>query len=199
MSIEIKVSGMQDITTALQAIAKRLRISVSALVEAGGVTNGSLTSVGTGRSHNKDMAINPLLRVLGPAGFELVGRGRDPHGLIVKVDGGIDILVRGADGGRLEVIIETMADIPVLLNTMAAANNLTMTGLVRLTGANSTSLVGIAKGTGGSDLRLLNLVRLAEKAQFELVIRARHATRREARLALTSQRYAEPRSAVPAG
>lgn len=182
---EIRITGMADVGTALRAMARRLGISISALVDAGGTFNGSLIAVGTGNSRHKDTSIRPILRVLKPAGWELVGRVADPDGLLIKVDRGVPILVRGADGGRLEVSIETMGDVSTLLNTMAAANGITMTSLVARSGSSSSSLVSVATGrTVQADLRLSNLVRITETAQFELVIRPIHATLREARIAL---------------
>jgi hypothetical protein len=191
MSLELPISDMADVTVALQTIARRLRLSVTALIEAGGVSNGSLGSIATGRSRQKDLALLPLLRVLHPAGYELVGRVADPNGLLVTVERGAQFLVLGPDGGRLEVVVADLEGVGVLFNTMAAANHLSVTGLVKMTGVNSTSLVGVAKGTGDNgDVRLINMIRLVEMARFELLIRPVHQTRREARIALTSARRA---------
>jgi hypothetical protein len=182
---EIIVRGVPDVTTAIRAMAKAKRMSITALVETGGVANGSLTSIGTGSTTKTDMALGPLLRVLRAVGWEMVGRSVDPTGVMIQVDRGLPIRVVGADGGRLLVPIVTMDDVPILLNTMAAANGLTMSGLVTLTGMNSTSLVGMARGTGANkDLRLTNLVRLVGKARFELVVRPQHQSMRDARIAV---------------
>lgn len=185
MSQELLITDLASVARLLRLVAKKRGISISALVDAGGVTNGSLTSIATGNTRQKDMTIGPLLRVLRPVGYETVGRTIDPRGILLKAEGAAEMLVLGPDGGRLEVLVEDMDDVSVLLNTMAAANGRTMTGLARLTGVTSTSLVQIARKTGpNTDLRLGNLTRLMKVAGFELIARPQHRTRREARLAL---------------
>jgi hypothetical protein len=190
MSIKpVRITGVEDVGAAMRAIAKKMNISVSALVDAGGTQNGSLISIATGRNPNRDMAIGPLLRVLKAVGYELVGRTIDEHGLVVKQEGAAEIRVTGADGGRLEVAMDTLADVPILLNTMAFANGLSMTGLVKLAGISSSSLVSMAKQSGpAGDLRLNNVLAVAATARFELIIRPVHRSAREARVALASAR-----------
>src|SRR4051812_43923883 len=118
MSDEVRIQGMPDVSTALQLIAKRLKMSVTMLVNAGGVDNGSLTSIGTGQIRTKDMSVGPLLRVLRAVSWEMAGRSKSPQGIILRPEGGIDMLICGADGGRLDIPINSVEDIRPLLITM---------------------------------------------------------------------------------
>jgi hypothetical protein len=190
MTRALSIGGMADVTHALQVMAKRLGLSITALVDTGGVTNGSLIGIGTGTATNKDMSIGPLLRVLNAVDYELVGRARSTTGLVVEPVGGLPMRVFGPDGGRLEAGVDSLKDLPLLLNTMAAANWLTITALVKASGLRGGSLVAIARGTAGPepDARLSGLVMVAQQAQFELLIRPIHRSMREARIALAPGR-----------
>ncbi len=191
MSAEWRIERMADVGVALQGMARRIGISMTALVEAGGVINGTLVAIGTGTSRNKDMSVGPLLRVLAATSYELVARSIDPDGLRIKPEGSVELLVRAADGGRIEVTVDNLDDVRLLLNTMAAANWMSVSGMVRQAGSTGTSLVGLARGTNldsKGDLRLSNLLRVTAVARFELVVRPTHASRREARIALAAAR-----------
>lgn len=187
---EVVVAGIPDVTKALQLMAKQLRLSITALTTtATGGDNGTLTSIGTGQVRTKDMAVGPLLRVLQRVDWELAGRVKDSRGILIHPEGSVDLLVTAADGGRIEVSVVTLEDMPRLLNTMAAANGVTITALNKMAKLGGGSLIGIAKGTAtGADLRLSGLAKMAEAAAFELVVRPQHDTRRAARAALASAR-----------
>lgn len=108
---------------------------------------------------------------------------------MIRPEGGIEMLVCGADGGRLDVSVGGLDDVPLLLNTMAAANGMTMTGLNKAAKLGGGSLIGVARGTTpNANVRLSGLVQIAHAARFELLIRPVHATRREARTALAAAR-----------
>lgn len=190
MSLEIIVNGLPDITTVLQTMSRRKKLSITAMVDAGGVPNGSLTSIGTGKSKASDMAIGPLLRVLGTYGYELVARSSDPDGVLIKPEGAVEMRVTGVDGGRLEVAIDSLVEAPIMLNTLAGAKQMTISGLSKAAGLGGGSLIAVARGTAGDspDLRLGGLLKLVKYAGFELLVRPVHATRREARAALAAAR-----------
>lgn len=189
MSVEVIIAGMADVTTALQTMAKRTKLSMTALVNAGGTENGSLVSIGTGRSRTADMSLGPLFRVTQAINWELVGRTKDPRGIRMVPEGGVELLITGGDGGHLEVAMNGLPDIPRLLNTMAAANGLTITGLNKVAKLGGGSLVGVAKGTApNQDIRLSGLVKIADAAHFELLVRPVHQTLRAARMAMATAR-----------
>lgn len=189
MSVEVVIGGMADVTTAIQVMAKRTKLSITGLIETGGVVNGSLTSIGTGNSRSKDMSIGPLFRVLQAINWEMAGRTKDPQGLLVTPEGGVQMRVTGPDGGRLEVAMNGLLDIPLLLNTMAAANGLTVTGLNKLAKLGGGTLIGVAKGTApNQDVRLSGLVQITEASRFELLVRPIHQTLREARMVMAANR-----------
>lgn len=186
---EVLIGGMEDVTTALQTMAKKTRLSMTALVSAGGVENGSLVSIGTGKGRTKDLSLGPLFRVMQAINWELVGRTQDPRGIVITPEGGVDLLITAGDGGRLEVPMFGLQDVPLLLNTMAAANGLTISGLNNAAGLGGGSLVGVARGTApNQDIRLNGLVKITAAAKFELLVRPVHATLREARMALAAAR-----------
>lgn len=188
-STEIRIQSLADVSAALKAIAKRLNLSITALVATGGVETGTLIGIGTGTGKTKDMSIGPLLRVLNKVNWEMAGRTQDPRGIVIHPEGGIEMLICGADGGRLDISVGSLDDLPPLLNTMAAANGLTMTGLNKVAKLGGGSLVGIARGTSpNADIRLSGLVQITYAAKFELLIRPVHATRRDARTALAAAR-----------
>jgi hypothetical protein len=187
MSDEVRIQGIPDVSQALQIIARRLKMSASALAKTGGVDNGSLTGIATGTARIKDMGMTPLLRVLQAVKWEMAGRTEDPRGLVVHPEGALGMRICAADGGRLDVPFVSVKDLPLLLNTMAAANGLTVTALNKAAGVAGGSLIAIAKGTGpNADVRLANLVKVARAAKFELIIRPVHTTRRSARIALAA-------------
>jgi hypothetical protein len=186
---EVQIRGLADVGTALQLMAKRLRMSVTALVATGGTENGTLVGIGTGATKAKDMAVGPLFRVLQAVNWEMAGRTQDPHGIVIRPEGALEMLVCGADGGRLDVSVGSLDELPRLLNTMAAANGLTITALNKAAKLGGGSLIGMAKGTTPqADIRLNGLVQMTYAAQFELLIRPVHATRRAARSALAATR-----------
>lgn len=189
MTNEVVIGGIPDVTAALQLIAKRTRLSMTALINTGGVENGSLTSIGTGSVRAKDMALGPLFRVLRAVNWELAGRSKDPRGVIIKPEGGTELLVCGADGGRPDISVAGLQDLPILLNTVAAANGMTVTGVNRIAQLTGGSLVGIARRTSpNNDVRINGLIRFVEAAQFELLIRPVHETMRQARMAFATAR-----------
>lgn len=188
-SNEVIISQLADVTKALRLMSGKLKMSITALVVAGGA-NSSLTGVGTGTTTAKDLTVGPLLRVLKAVDWELAGRTKDPRGILFQPPGSEQLLVTGADGGRLDISMVTLEDVPLLLNTMAGANGMTVTALNNKAKIGGGSLIGIAKGTTPhADLRLSGLVAMAEAATFELVIRPQFAGRREARAALSASRH----------
>lgn len=192
VTLILPIAGMADVTHALQVIAKRLRLSITALVDTGGVTNSSLIGIGTGSSHTKDMSVGPLLRVLSAVNYELVVRARDARGVLIKPEGSLELRVLGPDGGPIEIAADSVKDFPLMLNTMAAANGLTISGLVKASGLGGGSLVAVARRTAGwdePDVRLNSLVKVVHQAQFELLIRPLHRSMREARIARAATQH----------
>jgi hypothetical protein len=186
-SNEILIGGISDVTSALRVIAQQLKMSMTGLVNAGGTENGSLVGIGTGTAKISDMNIGPLLRVLQVVDWEMAGRTRDPQGLMLHSKGAIDLMVTGMDGGRIEVPVGRLEDVPLLLNTVAVANHMTVTGVNKAAGIGGGSLIGIARGTSDQiDLRLGNLVAYVQAGQFELLVRPVHANRRAARVAFAA-------------
>lgn len=180
--LEVRIAEMADVGTAMRLMAGRLKLSLTKMVEAGGVQNGSLIGIGTGSRKTKDMSLVPLLRLLRAVNWEMAGRVRDPRGIVIYPEGAVELLITAPDGARIEVPIGALSDVAVLLNTMAAANALTVTGLNKKAKLGGASLVALAKNSGPyDDIRLRGLLQIVEAAQFELLIRPRHATRREAR------------------
>lgn len=176
---EILISDMASLGAALREVAKKTGLSPSALVG----NNGSLVSVATGARAPQDVAIGPILRVLSRASWELVLRPTSGHGLAVTREGALPLMIVGANGEPIEVPIGKMADLPQALMTMAAANDKTVSRMIKDAGSNSTSLVGVATGNGTSkDVRLLPFLRVAGCAEFRMYARPTHRTKRDARL-----------------
>lgn len=182
---EYPLGTVEDAAAMLQWLAKRKKLSLTALVGASGTKHGGLVSFATGTRPAGDLNLSPLLRVVASVGYEVVARPKKGIGIVINREGAEPLMVVGIDGGRIDIPMATMSDVARLLNTMAAANDLTITGLVVRTGINSTSLVSFAKGTGpNTDIRVNNLLRLVDVAGFRIVVRAEHKTMREARMIL---------------
>lgn len=188
MNSHFKVSEVESIGGMLSWMAKRLRLSINALIKLGGSHNSSLMGMATGSRVRGDLGLVPILRVLSAVNYELVAipKGGQP-GLLLRRDGAEDLMVVGLGGNRIELTMQTFKDVPVLLNTLASATNMTVTGLVRASNVNSLGLVGLANGTSDhKDVRLRNLLAVIDAAGFEVCCRPVHATRREARTALAA-------------
>lgn len=169
----------------LQWLAKRKKLSLTALIGASGTKHGGLVSFATGTRPTNDLNFSPLMRVITSVGYEFAAMPKKGAGIVITREGAEPLMVMGVDGGRIDIAMGKMSDVAVLLNTMAAANDMTVTGLVVRTGINSTSLVGFAKGTGpNADIRVNNVLRLVDVAGFRVVVRPEHRTMREARMAL---------------
>lgn len=182
---EYRVVTIVDAGGMLTWLAKRKKLSVTALVGAGGAKHSGLVSFATGSRPAGDLNLSPLMRVVTSVGYEFAGMPKEGTGIVITREGAEPLLVVGIDGGRIDISMTEMSDVARLMNTMAAANDLTLTGLVARTGISSTSLVGFARGTGpNQDIRINNLLRLVEVAGFRLVVRPVHRTMREARMAL---------------
>lgn len=176
---------VEDAAGMLQWLAKRKKLSLNALVSASGTKHTGLVSYATGSRPAGDLNLSPLLRVVTAMGYEFAAVPKEGAGIVITREGAEPLRVVAIDGGRIDITVAKMSDVAVLLNTMAAANDATITGLVVRTGINSTSLVGFAKGTGpNADIRLNNLLRICDVAGFRVVVRPEHKTMREARMAL---------------
>jgi hypothetical protein len=184
---EFPLAKVADIGDMLQWMARRMKVSLSALVDAGGTRNGSLISFSTGSKRSNDLNVGPVLRVLKAVGYELVLRpkgGRD--GVVLQAPGALPLYVVGGDTGPLEIQISELGDFAVAINTMATAKGVAVTGLMKLAGIYSTSLVSLASGRSpDKDIRFANLFKLIDGGGFEMIGRPVHATARAARMALT--------------
>lgn len=182
---EYPLSSTEDARGMLQWLAKRRKLSLNALITASGTRHTGLVSFATGSRPTGDLSLGPLLRVVTSVGYEFAAVPKEGTGIVITREGAEPLLVVGADGGRIDVSIAKLSDVSVLLNTMAAANDATITGLVVRTGINSTSLVSFAKKSGpNTDIRVNNLLRLAAVAGFRILVRPEHKTMRQARMAL---------------
>lgn len=182
---EYPLTTAEDAAGMLQWLAKRKKLSLNALVGASGTKHAGLVSFATGSRPAGDLNLNPLLRVVSSVGYEFAAMPKQGTGIVIAREGAEPLMVVGIDGGRIDIAMGKMSDVARLLNTMAAANDLTVTGLVVRTGINSTSLVSFAKGSGpNADIRVNNLLRLVAAAGFRFVTRPVHKTLREARMAL---------------
>lgn len=188
MSNEFPIRAMDDLGEMLLWMAKRLKISITALSGAGGVHNSSLSGFATGSKRSGDLNAAPLLRVLEVSSYELVTRPKKgDRGVMIKRENSHPLLVVGLDGGPIEITWNRPEEIPLLLNTLAMARDLTVTGLVKQSGINSTSLVSLAMGNSANkDVRMRGLLRVIDTADFTTICRPIHATRREARMAMAA-------------
>jgi hypothetical protein len=187
---QFQIKDVPDVGPMLFWMAKKLRLSLSALTSSGGTASSSLNSFATGSKTQTDLNLRPLLRILKAVNYELVASPKGKaQGLLLRRDGAEDLLVVGSDGGRLEIVLDVMEGLPAFLNTMAAATGQTVTAMVRAANCNSLTLVGIATGRGThSDVRIRALLKTIDIAGFDMHCRPVHATRRAARAALADAR-----------
>lgn len=184
MKSEYPIEDLNDIGDMLAWLAKRLKISIYALSSLSGSVNSSLQGFASGSKRSGDLNAGPLFRVLTEAGYELVSSPLEDKGIVLSRPGADDLMVVGLDGGRIEITWDSVADIGKLLNTMAMARGVTVTGLIKESGINSTSLVSLAMGNStNKDVRLNGVLRVVKIAGFATRCRPVHATRAEARRA----------------
>lgn len=190
MTGEFPVTSVDSVGDALTWLAKRLRLSLHKMCSYSGTNSSSLIGHATGTRRSTDLNLGPLLRLLSAVGYEMVAKpANDQAGLVLRRIGARDLMVVGADGGPLQITMAGLDDLPALLNTLATARDMTISGLVRSAGLTSLGLVGIAHGTSdNADVRIRNLLTVIEAAGCVLFIRPVHDNRRAARLALATAR-----------
>jgi len=182
---EFPLSSVEDAAQMLHWLAKRRKLSLTALVGAAGTKHGGLVTFATGSRRSDNLNLAPLIRVVTAVGYEFAASPAKGAGIVMTREGAEPLMVVGADGGRIDISVVSMADAAKLMHTMAAANDLTLTGLVTRAGINSTSLVGFARGNSpNQDIRINNLLQMIDAAGFRFVVRPVHKTMREARMAL---------------
>lgn len=182
---EYRVEQVADLQPVLREMARRLKMSLTALVNGRGGSNGVLIGLGTGNKVPGGMALGPALRVFRAAGWKMVVKPADGQAwATVARPGALPLRVTAADGGPLEIEIRELSDLPVMFNTLALATDRTISGLCRHAGLNATALVGFATGSSEhKDVRLTSVTRLVAGAGFALFAEPEHATKRDARRA----------------
>lgn len=188
MSNEFLIGSIPDVGKMLTWLAKRLRLSLNKLTELGGGTSSSLIGLATGTRKPGDLNLGPVLRVLQAVEYELAVRPKKGEkGVLLRRPGAQDLMILGLDGGQLELALDSLDEVPGLLNTLAMANDASVSGLSRRAGLPSLGLVGVANGTSDNkDVRLRNLFSYIDAAGFQVSVRPVHATRRAARMALAA-------------
>lgn len=175
----VEIKDVASVGPLVQRMAKYCDLSMTALV---GPT-GSLLGLATGSRVPGDLSLSTLLRVVQRARWEFVIKPSRDQDIILARSGCRPLLLRSLDGGPIEIQIREMVDFPTALLTVAMANDMSITGLVRGSGASSGTLVAFA--TGGDpdrNLRLTSLLRVVQHGKFTLYARPQFSNLRKARL-----------------
>jgi hypothetical protein len=184
---EYPIAKVEDVAGMLMWLVRRLRApSLTAVVGAGGTSNSSLISFATGAKRTDDLNVVPVLRVLKAAGYTFEARPvKGALGVVLQAPGSDPMMVVGPDGGQLAFAFDDLPSTARVINSMAAANHMTPTGMQRRSSnSTGTSLVSLASGRSpDKDIRLKNLLRYVASAGFEIHVRPAHRSARAARMA----------------
>lgn len=178
-------TSLDDIGPMLNWLAKRRNLTLNGLVvHAGGATHSGLVSFATGARPVTDLLLGPLLKVVTAVGYEVGVRPRSGAGIKLVREGAEPLLVMGADGGPIDLSITTLDDVRVVINTIAVAKGMAVSGLIKST-VNASSLVSFATGRNPrAEIQAKNVLALMEQAGFRASVRPVHPSAREARILL---------------
>jgi hypothetical protein len=182
---EFVITSIEDARHMLHWLTKRRRISLSGLVKTAGMRSNSLVlfanldeSIRT-RTHDTNLGL--ILQAVGGNDHRVIVRPAGGAHLKVRIAGAVPLEIRGADGGLLEIALDSVADTRALGRTMEVVNNCSLSAICSKAGV-SLSFVSFVSGfTEQNDLRLRPFLEVLLAAGFELVVQPRFANAREAR------------------
>lgn len=185
--IEHVIRSVDDVRQMLHWLARRRRVTITPLVRSAGL--GSLALVTFARldpedeRRGSDANLGPVLKLLAAHEHRLLARPLGGKHLVRAEPGAVEIQLRAADGGFLEVPIDKIDDVRTLGHTLKSATGLSLTALCTKAGIS----LGLASFTNGAvtpnDLQIRPVLAFAMAGGFELVVQPCFANKREARLA----------------
>jgi hypothetical protein len=178
---------IDDARRMIHWVARRQRLSVSALVDTTAGISDSLVSFSNldegARGRTKDVNLGLLLQLLAAHEHRLVSRPVGGQHPMLRGPDMVPLRITGADGELLKIQIEKLGDVAVLANTLAAINNMTVTALSKKAGISQTITTFVSGSSRSTDLRLRPLIELNLAGGFEFAVEPLFANRREARRA----------------
>jgi hypothetical protein len=184
--VTFAVGNIDQARDAIRWMAKKRRMTVTALVQAAGLRSLTLVNFSSPNDtprRNKDTNVSLMLELATRNDFTVNVRPIGGKPIRVSMPETIPFEIRGLDGELLTIPLTSLESLRVLANTLVLVTGESLTAIGNRAGV-SAVFVGFVNGTGGAkDLRLNSFLQVLQAAGFEMVIAPAYANVREARLA----------------